>query len=45
MRKRWYDPLSEVLGTFEMTPYSIKEKARRRRRNKAARLSRRRNRA
>jgi hypothetical protein len=44
VRKHWYDPLSVVLGTFEMTPYSNKEKARRRRRGKAAKLSRRRNR-
>lgn len=45
MRKYWYDPMSAILGTFEMTPYSIKEKASRRRKNKAARLSRRRNRS
>lgn len=45
MRKHWFDPMSTILGTFEMTPYSIKEKARRRRKNKVARLSRRRNRS
>jgi len=42
--KRWYDPLSMILGTFELTPYAAKEKARRRRRNRAAKQSRKRNR-